>query len=415
MALFRQQALEHNKVKLHGKILVTQPLSIWFLTIVSVVIVALMLLFLIKGNYTTKQRVYGVLVPDKGLVKVFANQPGVVSELLVAEGSKVEKGQILYRLNNENLLQSGTSIQYSTEQHLMTTDQSFADQELRMVSLFKSAQEAQKQQLNDLNFELVQVNEHIELVKQQIELIQKDLLRLKELAEQGFVGENQLDYQCQNRLNQQSTLLQVGREKIALERNIKSLQQQMTTSLFNHQNDLATLSRSRLATAQTRVENQIEQSSQIVAPVSGIVSAITVQSGQRVGSAPLLTILPEDSKLQAELYAPSQAISFIHTGREVNLRYSAFPYQKFGQHHGEVAHVSRVAMSAAEVTAMNLSNLGATQLYRITVDIEHQSVMVYQQEQPLQAGMDVEADILLDSRYLYEWLFEPLYGLYGRS
>ena len=54
-------------------------------------------------------------------------------------------------------------------------------------------------------------------------------------------------------------------------------------------------------------------------------------------------------------------------------------------------------------------------LYRIKAELASQSVSAYGRAQPLQAGMQVEADILLDRRRLIEWIFEPLLSLAGRA
>jgi membrane fusion protein len=54
-------------------------------------------------------------------------------------------------------------------------------------------------------------------------------------------------------------------------------------------------------------------------------------------------------------------------------------------------------------------------LYRIKAALDSQTVLAYGRPQPLQAGMQVEADILLDRRRLIEWIFEPLLSLAGRA
>ena len=59
----------------------------------------------------------------------------------------------------------------------------------------------------------------------------------------------------------------------------------------------------------------------------------------------MLKIVPQHATMQAELLAPSSAVGFIHEGERVLLRYSAFPYQKFGEYWGTVVSVSRAALS----------------------------------------------------------------------
>jgi membrane fusion protein len=50
----------------------------------------------------------------------------------------------------------------------------------------------------------------------------------------------------------------------------------------------------------------------------------------------------------------------------------------------------------------------------VTVTLEQQHVMAYGREQPLAAGMQLEADVLLERRRLIEWLFAPVLGIAGR-
>jgi membrane fusion protein len=102
----------------------------------------------------------------------------------------------------------------------------------------------------------------------------------------------------------------------------------------------------------------------------------------------------------------------------VLLRYAAFPYQKFGQHEGEVASVSRTAISPAElpqplVGLVNPTGAGAP-VYRITVALAHQSVQAYGEPLPLQPGMQLEADVLMERRRLVEWILDPLFSVTGR-
>jgi membrane fusion protein len=122
-------------------------------------------------------------------------------------------------------------------------------------------------------------------------------------------------------------------------------------------------------------------------------------------------LLPADARLRAHLYAPSSAVGFLRADQPVLLRYQAFPYQKFGHHKGQVLQVSRTPLSAGE---LGLAPGGAEPMYRVTVTLERQTVDAYGQAQPLAAGMQLEADVLLDRRRLIEWIFEPVLGLSGR-
>jgi membrane fusion protein len=53
-------------------------------------------------------------------------------------------------------------------------------------------------------------------------------------------------------------------------------------------------------------------------------------------------------------------------------------------------------------------------VYRVTVTLAKQNVIAYGEEMPLQPGMQLEADVLLESRRLVEWMLEPLYSISGK-
>jgi membrane fusion protein len=73
--------------------------------------------------------------------------------------------------------------------------------------------------------------------------------------------------------------------------------------------------------------------------------------------------------------------------------------------------VSRTAVASTELPFPSQQG----ELYYVaTVLIAKQTVTAYGQEQPLQSGMLVDANILLDRRSLFEWVFEPLYSISGR-
>jgi membrane fusion protein len=54
-------------------------------------------------------------------------------------------------------------------------------------------------------------------------------------------------------------------------------------------------------------------------------------------------------------------------------------------------------------------------VYQIRVALQRQTVTVYGEAVPLQAGLAVEADIMLENRRLIEWVLDPLDTLTGRS
>ena len=207
----------------------------------------------------------------------------------------------------------------------------------------------------------------------------------------------------------------VARSRLATEREIAGVRAALVEAKARSAAQLSALDAQVAAAAQEQVERRAQAEAVVTAPAAGIVAALLVEPGQVVaGGASLLTLLPEGSPLQAHLFAPSRAVGFIRAGQEVRLRYPAFPFQKFGSHRARVVSVSRSAIAPAEL-GFSPADGSREPLYRVKVALDSQTVAAYGRAEPLQAGMQVEADVLLDRRRLIEWVFEPLLSLAGRA
>jgi membrane fusion protein len=182
---------------------------------------------------------------------------------------------------------------------------------------------------------------------------------------------------------------------------------------------IAEIDRSIAAVEQEIAEAEARRRIVVTAPQGGTVTALQAEPGSSVSpSVPLLSVIPGGSELEAQLFSPSRAVGFLRPGQTVRLRYQPFPYQKFGFYDGVVAKVSVAALNPAELPQEHagLTSLYGTgePVYRITVSLARQTVTVYGEPVPLQPGMQLEADVMLETRRLIEWVFEPLFTLTGK-
>jgi membrane fusion protein len=180
----------------------------------------------------------------------------------------------------------------------------------------------------------------------------------------------------------------------------------------------ATLTRadieSKLASLrQRRAEAESAKGYEVRAAVAGRVTAVQAAEGLSADpQRPLMTITPAGGRLLAELYVPSRAIGFIKRGQDVRLLYDAFPYQRFGVGAGEIEAVSATVLAPAEVTAALKID---EPVYRVVVGLKRESVTAFGAETPLQFGMALTADIVLEQRTFLEWLLDPVFAIRGRA
>ncbi|MBT2323612.1 HlyD family efflux transporter periplasmic adaptor subunit [Variovorax paradoxus] len=145
-----------------------------------------------------------------------------------------------------------------------------------------------------------------------------------------------------------------------------------------------------------------------------MVTAILTDEGKQVIPAqPLLNLIPEGSELQADVYLPSRAAGFVRVGTRALLQFQAFPYQKFGSHEARVVKLSRVAVAGSELPYPPPAAGPGELFYIASLGLAKSTVSAYGKEEPLQSGMGFDANLILDTRTLLEWVFEPLFSVSG--
>ena len=416
--LFRQAALEAQKPKSFGDILLIRPLSYRILSIVAAICALSIVLLFTFGSYTKRSSVTGHLVPNGGLLRVYAPQAGIIQEKRVSEGQRVRAGEILFLLSSERQSSNLESVQASISEQLGSRQESLERELERTSRLQQEEQEGLRRQIHALQAELEKVDSLLDGQRSRVGLADETSRRYQSLLEQDYISREQQQQKHEEWLDQQARLKSIEREQIALRRELAMRQENLGALRLKQQNQLAQIERYISSTSQELSENEGRRMIAITAPVDGVATAVVGELGQMADARrPLLSVIPADSRLEAQLYAPSRAVGFVKPGAAVRLRYQAYPYQKFGHAEGKVVSVARTALPAGEISALlpaGVENQTHEPLYLITVALTAQTIRAYGEEHPLQAGMLLEADVLQETRRLYEWVLEPLFSLTGK-
>jgi membrane fusion protein len=414
--LFRTAALNAYRAKWLGEIVLVRPLSFLALTAMAVAMSLLVGCFMFFGSYTKRSTVTGQLVPDVGVLKVYAPQPGTVVEKHVREGQWLKKGEILYLTSSERQSSKQNDIQATISRQVALRERSLRDDLNHTRKLQQDDESALRKKIDGLQAEQANVIRQLAGQRARIELAEAAVKRAAQLLDQGYISTEMWQQKQADLLDQRNRLQALEREQISVERELEAQHSELTSLPLRQRTQLAQIERLITSTDQEWTESEGKRRTAVIVPESGIATAVTAEVGQAVdGAKPLVSIVPDGAVLQAHLYAPSRAIGFIRPGDHVLLRYQAYPYQKFGHARGLVASVSLTALSASELagTPAPVGGNGEA-LYRITILLARQTITAYGKPQPLQAGMLVDADILHERRKLYEWVLEPLYSLTGK-
>ena len=421
--LFRPEVLAERQAQWLGTVLLAPRLSHRLFAVFATLTVAGVFTLLYYGDFTRKTRIDGWLVPTTGLVKVFAPRPGVLVGLYVKEGQEIRKGEPLLALAGE--LQSaklGVSQAEITRQ-LAERRQSLLQEERENQQLVEQQQQGLSGRLATLREEEIQIQSAIDEQKSRVDLAGETEGRLRQVRRLGYVSEQQLQQAEGTKLEQMVALTTLERQRITMQRERLTLEGELTELPVKAKAQAAITERNIATLDQEQAEAEAQRETQreivVPAPKDGIVTAIQAVAGGHADiNVPLLSIVPSGTALEAHLYSPSRAVGFVRPGQRVFLRYQAYPYQKFGQYDGVVVSISRSAVSPGELAPQlsGLATLSGTNepVYRIEVSLASQTVTAYGRRLPLQPGMQLEADVALEHRRLYEWVLDPLYTITGK-
>lgn len=387
--LFRNEVLEQRQAQWLGTVLLAPRLSHRLFTALGVMAAAALVALLFFGQFTRTARVSGTLVPQQGVVRVFAPRPGVVTALLVREGQAVRAGQPLLTLSDE--LQSATvgAVVAEVARQQAQRRESLLAEQAQQQRLLAQQQRALADRVAALGSELQQSEREIALLQARRAIALRNERLHQEQFKAGFISEMRLQLVEAERLEQDARLGALERGRLALARERMGVEAELNDLLFKAQKDMALLERELAQLGQEHAEAEARREIVVPAAQAGTVTAIQAVPGAAAATGvPLLALVPDGSRLEAHLYGPSRAVGFIHAGQRVRLRYQAFPYQRFGHQEGVIESVSRSAVSPAELPTQLAGIAGPTEpgepggaraepLYRIVVALRRQDVPAY--------------------------------------
>ena len=420
--LFRPEAVARQRDRWLGAVLMTPRPSHTLMTGIILALVAGVIGLFAFGEYTRKARLAGLLAPERGLIQIVAPQSGVLTQLNAQEGLEVAAGAPLAVLSAERRSEAVGATQGEVLRALRARRDSLLDERERHRALFARQTEAQEARLAVMSAELAEMEREFELLRARVELADAALARQRDLRARDIVVESALREAQEEALDQRLALRTLGRQRTTLERGRLELEAERGEAPLREMLQLAEIDRAIAQIEQELAEAEAQREMVIAAPQAGTLTALRVSAGGGVvASDPLMTLVPAGARLEARLYGPSRSIGFVRPGQRVLLRYDAYPHQKFGRYAGVVTSVSRATVSQGELagvagareSAAGLAAEAGEPVYRVTVALESQTATAYGAPAPLQPGMTLEADVLIETRRIHEWVLDPLHALRG--
>jgi len=413
-------------------------------TMIALVLTALAWSFFGRADVIVTAQ--GTLTPASELRRFYAPVDGELANLYVAEGQPVSKGDVLARLNARGAIEAAASaMQAQLKLENAERDwRQFPEKKAlleRKTATLRQAMELEEQQhqkrialgtskLVELQrAQLAEARTNVEDARRARDAAALEAEKFERVfANPGGGGVSQL--QVESKKNAllaaenayraaQSRVSEVtarqSQEFVQAQAQVESSGEQLKKLRLDYEtaaNELATaeeklrlqLETARVeadAAARIRFEN-IDKDNflQIVAPVSGVITDLTsTQPGDKVqANTPLGGIAPSNSRSVVKVEIAENDRAFLREGLPVKLKFSAFPYQRYGVINGTLEYVSPATKPALQTKQP---------VYEARVSLERDHYLVADTKYPLRYGMTATVEIVVRARRLIDLALDP--------
>lgn len=377
----------------------------------------------------------GRLVPASFTKVVQASEPGVVSEILVRDGDTVREGQVVLRLDarmsqaETQALDSDVALRRMTLQHLdaelkghraPSTSRSHPDLLAQVQARFVARRQAYQDTLaqeteavNRARADLAAAQQVLQKLTQSLPVYRQSAQAYRQLVSEGFVGELAAAEKAREAAEKEQDLKTQAATVNSLQAAIAQGEKRIAAVRSRYRSELED-ERTETMSLLHRSEQEWRKSSikagllDIRSPAQGVVKdvAVTAKGAVVAAGAALLSVVPVDEPLQAEVLLNNEDVGFVVTGQAARLKVAAYPFQKYGMLDGTVSLVSADATDPRQSAAAQPPAL----TYRALLKLHSPQLRsaATGQALTLTPGMLVSAEIHQGRRSVLEYLLSPV-------
>lgn len=343
-------------------------------------------------------RAQGKVIPSSREQVIQILDAGVLSELLVREGSAVEKGQVLLRIDDTR---SGAVYREVQEKYfalLALAARLRAESTLSPSPAFPPALRAQAalvaQETQAFRARRRALDESLKALDASIAAVTRELALTEPLVQQGVMSEVEM-----LRLRRQQSDL-MGQRAERLNRYI-----------IDANNELVRVSAELSQTKENAsAREDAFKRTTLHAPMKGVVKnvQVTTVGGVIQAGQPILEIVPTEDEMLVEAYVKPADVAFLKVGQAAVVKLTAYDFNKYGGLDGIVEHLSpdtlRDERQRRPGTPVELEE----GLYRILVRIKNAHEVRHGLPLEPTPGMTAMVDIRTGQKTVLEYLFRPL-------
>jgi membrane fusion protein, adhesin transport system len=373
----------------------------------------------------------GRVIPSSRLQVVQTLEGGIVRDILVEEGTVVDKGEVMFRIDDTEfasrlgeLKQKRLSLRAQIARlraealgaETMTDDvitiggidaalaaerESFVAQRARNlndVAVLESQTRQREQELREFEARRDKLDDSSELLRREVEAARK-LTASGALPEIELLRLERQLIEAEGELAVLSATIPRARAAIEEARNKVAFAESRTKAdahadLAKRLADLAIVEET-LRSAEDRVAR-----TSVTAPVRGIVNRLGITTIGAVAQPgfELAEIVPLDDSLRVEVRIAPRDVAFIHPGQDARVKLTAYEYLVYGPLEGTVERIS----------ADSFTDDNGQTFYRVRVRTDRNHVEKDGVTHPILPGMVASVDILTGRKSVLEYLMNPI-------
>jgi len=413
--LFRQDAIDNQKMKWRGRAILLPGTPLWLTATAAAFFIIAFLSFVIAGTYTRRVNVSGEVTTWPRAVNVYASVQGFVVKQFTVKGEDVKKGDPIYLIDVSKSTRSGIV----SDNHRKDIESQLE----RIASIIARLEESKKTTLATLQAQRAQYSDAftrssdiIRRAEEGIKLMKDNMDSYRHYQARGLINKDQLTNQVVLYYQQQNNLLSLSGQNEQNALQITSLASQIQTQAADFDNRIYQMELQRYELQKELINTDMDGEIVVRALSDGRIDSMSVTVGQMVNVGDsLLQIIPQHIESYfLVLWVPNDAVPYITEGDKVNVRYEAFPAEKFGQFSASVTAVARTPASPQEMqTYQGAPALqgSSTPWYKVIVKPEKQAIAYDGKSLPLENGMKAQSTLFLEKRQVYQWMLSPFYDM----
>ncbi|MCR5834030.1 MAG: HlyD family type I secretion periplasmic adaptor subunit [Selenomonadaceae bacterium] len=405
----------------------TGRLVMW--SVLVLIVVALVWSFL--GHINEVAVAAGKVIPSGQIKTIQVKNKGIIKEINVEEGQMVQEGDVLVVLDPTTTMADYDSLKkraayYKLDIQRLTaelTQQPFEPEEdpdleahdlAAEMALYQSRTNDYRTQRQSREDVIEQKVARLQATQASYEkyadvlaIAQEKEARLVELSQQNAISEFQL-------LEQQRETIEYAKNAQAELDSINSIRAEIAEAQQNlanvdaayHKDIMTALVEAKKeyysVTEAIKKADEDSRMSTIYSPITGRVYNLNVHTlgGIVTDAQSLMQIVPEDVKLEFEVYADNKDIGFIKVGQEAEVKVETFNFQKFGMYKAEVLEISADAVNDPSDTARDKK-------FKLILDPTSNDINVYGTPAKIEIGMNVSAEIKIKEKRIIDFFLDP--------